>query len=199
MARPVEFNREDVVKKAMAAFWRSGFQATSVTDLVSATQINPGSLYGAFTNKRGLFIEVIEAYASEQLSRITECFHQEISPLSRIASFLHGYCDTLAANEQGHGCLIVNTLLELSDQDPEIQNRIERYHAQIEAELVDSLERARLMGELPEDIRPEDHAKCLMTGLWGLQVFSSKRPCRQEYDVIIESMLSSLGHRLNNA
>jgi TetR/AcrR family transcriptional repressor of nem operon len=60
MARPAEFDRNDVLNKAMDVFWRTGYTATSVSDLVHATNLKPGSLYAAFNSKRGLFLEVID-------------------------------------------------------------------------------------------------------------------------------------------
>lgn len=48
MARPVEFDRDKVLQQAMLQFWRLGYHKTSVRDLTGATQLKPGSLYGAF-------------------------------------------------------------------------------------------------------------------------------------------------------
>jgi len=69
VARPREFEREEVVEKALGVFWRQGYQATSVQDLVEATGLNRGSLYDTFGDKHGLFLEVVEHYRSHVTAR----------------------------------------------------------------------------------------------------------------------------------
>jgi len=55
MARPIEFDREEVLQKAIGVFWQKGYSATSIKNLVEATGLQPGSIYAAFGDKRGLF------------------------------------------------------------------------------------------------------------------------------------------------
>ncbi len=62
MARPREFDRDQVVDRAVEVFWRQGFEATSIQDLVEATGLNRGSLYNTFGDKAGLFEAALERY-----------------------------------------------------------------------------------------------------------------------------------------
>src|SRR5687768_12471033 len=55
-----QFDEETVLERATEVFWRRGFAATSVDDLVHATGLGRGSLYGAFGNKEALFIRVVD-------------------------------------------------------------------------------------------------------------------------------------------
>jgi AcrR family transcriptional regulator len=43
-------------------FWRRGYEATSIGDLVEAIGINRGSLYATFGDKRRLFLASLERY-----------------------------------------------------------------------------------------------------------------------------------------
>ena len=62
MARTKEFDRDDVVNKAINVFWSKGFEATSIQDLVDAMGINRGSIYDTFGDKAGLFEVAIYHY-----------------------------------------------------------------------------------------------------------------------------------------
>ncbi|MGL4517633.1 MAG: TetR/AcrR family transcriptional regulator, partial [Shewanella sp.] len=64
--RNAEFDREQVLRAAMEAFMRKGYSKTSMQDLTQATGLHPGSLYCAFSNKRGLLIAAIEQYQSDR-------------------------------------------------------------------------------------------------------------------------------------
>ncbi|MEO1378601.1 MAG: TetR family transcriptional regulator, partial [Cyanobacteria bacterium J06635_10] len=48
MARQKEFEKEEVLEKAMEAFLRFGFEGTSMQDLVEIMGINRGSIYATF-------------------------------------------------------------------------------------------------------------------------------------------------------
>ena len=48
MARPRQFDPEEVLDRSMHVFWKRGYHDTSVDDLVNATGVRPGSLYDAF-------------------------------------------------------------------------------------------------------------------------------------------------------
>src|SRR6202011_688874 len=62
MAGVKQFDRDEVLDRAMAAFWTRGYEATSIDDLVQATGIGRGSLYGTFGDKRQLFLAALDHY-----------------------------------------------------------------------------------------------------------------------------------------
>ena len=68
MARPREFDEGTALEAAMACFWRRGYEATSMRDLVRSMGISGPSLYNAFGDKRALFRAALERYL-DQLPR----------------------------------------------------------------------------------------------------------------------------------
>ena len=46
MARPRQFEEIQVIEKLMKVFWDKGYEATSMQDLVAASGLLKGSLYG---------------------------------------------------------------------------------------------------------------------------------------------------------
>ena len=69
--RPLSFDRTDVLEKAMRAFWRFGYETTSISNLTTAMGITTPSLYGAFGDKKQLFLEAVRRYAGD--SRVLAC------------------------------------------------------------------------------------------------------------------------------
>ena len=57
MARPIQFDREDVLNKALGLFWSDGYEASSISRLLSVMGLNRGSLYSSFSDKR-TFVKV---------------------------------------------------------------------------------------------------------------------------------------------
>src|ERR1700730_11789741 len=62
MAGVKQFDRDEVLDRAIVAFWTRGYEATSIDDLVEATGINRGSIYGTFGDKRRLFLMALDRY-----------------------------------------------------------------------------------------------------------------------------------------
>jgi AcrR family transcriptional regulator len=60
--RPRAYDPETALGQAMATFWNAGFAATSLDDLGAAMGMNRPSLYGAFGDKRALYLATIERY-----------------------------------------------------------------------------------------------------------------------------------------
>ena len=65
MARPRKFDEPQVIAAARDVFWRSGYVDTSLDDLTAATGLGRGSLYGAFGDKRALFLRVLDEYCTD--------------------------------------------------------------------------------------------------------------------------------------
>src|SRR5260370_42598777 len=72
MAGVKQFNRSEVLDRAMTLFWNRGYEATSIQDLVETTGINRGSIYGTFGQKKGLFLAVLDHYAEKVAKRLVE-------------------------------------------------------------------------------------------------------------------------------
>ena len=191
MARPVSFDREQVLGRATEAFWEHGYCATSVSDLVEATRLKPGSLYAAFESKQGLFLAVLDHYAQQTLARLRHCLDDADDPLQGIERFFNGLAGD-RADSRRRGCLLVNSVLEVGRIDPEVQSRVNAHLGDIESALRAALEQARADGLLARDKSPAILAKYLMTTIWGLRVLGSTGASARDAKQVITQALSIL-------
>ena len=171
MARPVQFDREAVLNRAMHAFWEHGYAATSMATLLEETRLKPGSLYAAFQSKEALFLASLDHYAEQSLARISDALHRSESPMSDLRDYLQGLAESSAtATRKSYSCLLVNTALELSAHNVKVKERVDRHLGEIEALFRECLERAQACEELGGEAKPEDLAAYIMTMIWGLRV-----------------------------
>ena len=68
MVRPREFDRDEVLERAMSVFWSKGFTATSTSDLVEAMKIGRQSMYDSFGDKRALYLEALAQYQQQSVT-----------------------------------------------------------------------------------------------------------------------------------
>jgi TetR/AcrR family transcriptional repressor of nem operon len=192
MARPVEFTRDEVLDKAMQAFWDHGYQGTSMADLVEATHLNPGSIYAAFQSKQGLFLAVLDHYGVRSAQRLRQALADAKSPLQGIRHYFRQLGDDVANTKGQRSCLLVNTVLELSRQNVTVQERV-NYHLKIIEDLFrQALKDAQACGELPPDRDPAAMSAFLMTNIWGLRVLAGTAPSAARTRGVVKQILNCL-------
>lgn len=60
--RPRAYDPDEVLGKVLDVFWRKGFTATSLDDLVEVTGVNRPSLYSGFGNKQDLYLKALQGF-----------------------------------------------------------------------------------------------------------------------------------------
>jgi len=192
MARSIEFDREEVVQKALEIFWQEGYCNCSVSRLVKATRLQPGSLYGAFKSKEGLFLAALNYYGQQSSTNLRLCLESAATPLQGIRNFIERIGETIVSGKKQCGCFLVNTMLELSPEKEVIKQEVNKYFQAIESIIRTALISAHESGELPPDRDPEALAKYLMVSIWGLQVLAKTNPDEKSIRSVIKQILSML-------
>lgn len=192
MARPIQYEREEVLKKAMEAFWDRGYCATSMTQLVEATELKPGSLYAAFKSKEGLFLAALDYYGERSTTRIGQALAALDSPLEGIRAYFRQLAQDTADPRTKHSCLLVNTVLELARQDEAVRDRVNLHFNAIEVQFRKALETAQAGGELSADKEPAALATFLMSNIWGLRVLEGTAAEQGRAQAIVNQLLKLL-------
>ena len=192
MARPQTFNEEMVLDSAMQVFWLKGFSNTSVKDLTKVTKLQPGSIYGAFKNKRNLFLMSLDYYFENLYSSVNCILNSDEEPLKRIRLFFDHLLSQKDEDKSLKSCLLVNTLLEIPPDDSEINTLESDMFIKIENEFCNVLKLAQQQGTLITGGRPETLAKMLMSGIFGLQVYNRMKPDQDALAQIVNNLLANL-------
>jgi TetR/AcrR family transcriptional repressor of nem operon len=192
MARPVEFERDDVLDKAMRAFWNQGFYATSMANLAERTELGSGSIYAAFQSKEGLFLATLDHYGGLSVASIEQALSASESPLESIRAYFRMLAKEAAKPQAQRGCFLVNTVLELARLNPTVQKRVNHHFANIEALFRNALERSQARGELAYDKDPASLAAFLLTNIWGLRVLAGTGPQSARAQAVVNQILSLL-------
>ena len=167
MPRPKEFNPDDAIEKAMQVFWHKGYEATSMEDLLSAMDLNRGSLYDTFGDKRQLFLKVIDRYCTTFVGSKFSLLDQPGPALPTLRRFISGMIEGGLADPQRRGCLIANTVMELSPHEKEIAGTLRQALTMAEDTFFKVLARAKQQGELKHDKDPRALAHFLTTMMQG--------------------------------
>jgi TetR/AcrR family transcriptional repressor of nem operon len=192
MARSKAFDHDQVVERAMEAFWSYGYEPTSVQDLVEHTGINRGSLYDTFGSKHDLFIEALERYEEQRFARLIRMLEQPGSVREAIAQLFGELLEGAVSCTQRRGCLLTNSAVELAPHDPVVADRIRSKFGQLEETFCKALVRAQQDGEVSAEQDPRALARFLTSSLQGLQVVAKTSPDRAVLQDVVDVTLQVL-------
>ena len=170
MSRPKEFNPDDAIEKAMQVFWHKGYEATSMEDLLTAMDLSRGSLYDTFGDKRQLFLKVVDRYCTTFASSKFSLLDQPGPAVPILRRFICDMIEGGLADPQRRGCLISNTVMELSPHEKEIADRLRLALKMAEDTFFKVLTRAQQQGELRMGQDPRTLAQFFVTMMQGAVV-----------------------------
>ena len=117
--RPRGYEPEVALAKALDLFRKDGFAGTSLDDLSAATGMNRPSLYGAFGDKRELYIKTYQRYRADAKAAMADIFKVELPIRKRLQRIYDVALDIYLSGEAGpRGCFTVMTAASEAVADP---------------------------------------------------------------------------------
>ena len=169
MPRRREFDREEVLMKAMLVFRDKGYEATSMQDLVSRMAINRFSLYQTFKSKRELFVQALEAYYENVAVPFFARLRESDEGLRAIETTLMELVSRIKTGQSSNGCLLCNTIAELgAKKDKRTAAILARYLNRVENDFHAALVRAKAVREISAGVNAREWAKVLVAYSTGL-------------------------------
>jgi TetR/AcrR family transcriptional repressor of nem operon len=190
--RPLEFDPDAALDAAMQAFWRNGYENTSMQDLLDAMNLSKSSLYQAFGGKQALFERCMTRYGDEMIGALREALQHSPSGLGFIRQFLESVLDEARGVCEARGCLVMNTANEFARRNPRIAEAVsqglERFHDVLQA----AVERAQQEGDIPQKRDATMLANFLVSSMSGLKTMSKAGADEDTLRGIVELSLKAL-------
>ena len=193
VGRPREFDIDMALDAVMQVFWRKGYEATSVADLMAATGLHKGSIYGTFGDKHSLFIQALRRYLQEMNRMEAEALKGAESPLDGLRKVGHAMIDLVDDDsDEPKGCMAVNAVVEMAPHDEEVKRIMEEHVQEMRDTIIEAIVAAQDAGEITKD-RPADVvAGMIMTFVSGLattvKAYISTEEAHHLYDAQLEAI-----------
>ncbi|UZR97024.1 TetR/AcrR family transcriptional regulator [Chondrinema litorale] len=194
MPRVKQFDKDEILAKAMNLFWQKGYHATSIGDLVEYTGVNRQSLYSTFTNKDELFNQAFERYRTIYLNKACDFLSTKSSAKEGIKDFFLKAIDNSLSDPEHKGCFVLNTTTEMVPENPNLMRVIAEHQQTFEKILIEFMEKGITLGEFPENIDLKSTAAFLITLYNGLVVMSKFRTEKEYLTNILDTALKVLDH-----
>lgn len=132
---------DTAVEGAMQIFWRLGYTATNLPELLSAMGLSRGSFYKAFGDKHSAYIAALDHYDRNCIGAAVQLLEDQ-STGNGAARIIKLFEQTQVEQETPKGCFVCNAMVELAPHDADVAARTSamsgRLEAAIEAALRDS-------------------------------------------------------------
>ena len=192
MARIKEFDEGVVLDQALELFRLRGFEHTSFEDLTRELGVSRQSLYDTYGDKNAFFHAALRRY----LSRSLDLMGRKLDNPAPVREVLAELFDGLISSNCGKGtpgCLMVNSMVELSPPDPELRALAQAHARSIEGLFASRLSAAQRSGDLGADKDPVALARFLYHTILGLSVAARSLGERETLGASVRVALQVLG------
>jgi TetR/AcrR family transcriptional regulator, copper-responsive repressor len=191
--RPRAFEPETALAQAMDVFWDQGFAATSLDDVSAATGLNRPSLYGAFGDKRALYLQAYGQYRKRANEAFQPMFAAREPLRVKLRRILVAALDLYLGGEKGpRGCFTVLSVASDAIADPDLHGLVGEAIAGTDRAFARLFAEAREAGELPESADPPRLARIASATLHTLSIRARARIPRAEILPIVEDAVTMI-------
>jgi AcrR family transcriptional regulator len=197
--RPRAYEPEVALGKALDLFRKDGFAATSLDDLAAVTGMNRPSLYGAFGDKRELYIKSYQRYRDDARAAMLDIFRQEMPIRQRLQRIYGIALDIYLSGAEGpRGCFTVMTAASEAVFDADIRAMVLDGFAELDKAFAACFRLAKGQGELPETADPVALSQLASATIHTVAIRSRAGVPRKELEAIVSGAIDvMIGRRRN--
>ncbi|EPF6351100.1 TetR/AcrR family transcriptional regulator [Acinetobacter baumannii] len=184
--RTKEFETDEIAEAAMQVFWRRGYAATSVQDLVDGTGLSRSSLYSTFQNKQGLYQKALQRYELLTTLNNVKLLSGSGSAKALIRQLLMRVVEDELNDSEHKGCLVANACLELARHDEEVSQFVVSNLQKLQHALESLLIKAQQSGEIGSTQNPRALASFFLNTMQGLRVLGKGSPHEQRKQCLMD-------------
>jgi AcrR family transcriptional regulator len=187
--RPRAYEPDVALAKALDLFRKDGFAATSLDDLSAATGMNRPSLYGAFGDKRELYIKSYQRYRNDARAAMIEVFRSEQPIRERLKRIFAIALDIYLGGESPRGCFTVMTAASEAVADPDIRAMVLKGFVELDKAFITCFRRAKEKGELSDRADPLVLGHLASATIHTIAIRARARVPRKELEAIVDGAI----------
>jgi AcrR family transcriptional regulator len=185
--------RDRIIHSALRLFAEKGYGSTSVAEILTAADLNAGSLYYVFPGKQDVLLAVLEAYREGLEPMLLQPAWEGVTdPIERVFALLARYRAMLASTDCTYGCPIGSLALELHEPDPAVRALLAKNFQG----WVDAIERCfnEAGDRLPRDVNRRQLAILALATMEGGVMVSRTERTMDAFDDAVAAFRSYIDH-----
>lgn len=169
MPKVLDNSYEELVEKAQEIFWLKGYKGVSVKGLSDHLNVSQSVIYNKYT-KDLLFLASIDYYTSTYSDPFLKNLRESKNGIESLREFFYAVIDALLDKTFPKSCLMVNTVVELRDENQDVIGRYDDYLEALKMSYIVVLEKAFELGQLKHKHRIDSYADFVLGIIFSLSV-----------------------------
>ncbi|MCE7997115.1 MAG: TetR/AcrR family transcriptional regulator [Roseivirga sp.] len=160
---------EELVQKAQELFWIKGYKGASVKDLADYLNVSTSTIYNKYS-KEMLFIDSLEYYNQTCSDPFLKGLRDNTNGLESLRDFFYALIDALLDKSFPRSCLMVNTVVELRNENPHVTKLYDQYFDNLVTSYNVVLDKAIEMGEIKFPEKRDEYSQFLLGVIFSLSI-----------------------------
>lgn len=195
MSTKAERTRQFIIEKAAPIFNRKGMAGTSMSDIMEATKLAKGGLYGNFESKEALCLEVFTYLTDLTHDAVTKSINEKSTAREKLYALLDFYNNRMLANSLG-GCPILNFGTEADDTNPLMQQKVNEVINRFKGRFSKIIKEGQQHGELSKKLDADLYALKAFTMIEGAILISKMQNMPKHLHTIISLLKEEIDQYL---
>lgn len=192
--------RQAIIEKAAALFNRKGYNGTSMSDIMDATGLSKGGIYGNFKreglDKNGVKEEIAVAAFEHAVQTVYQAIGERTSvienSLDKLKAVVYFYRERVLTPPVEGGCPIQNTAVEADDANPVLRKKVLAAINGWTERIVRTLEKGVEKGEVRPDVNPGEFATLFIGNLEGGIMLARIQRSSQPFEIMSRQLLGMI-------
>lgn len=182
-----ERTRQFIIEQSASIINKKGVAGTAISDLMEATKLAKGGIYGNFENKDEICMEAFDYLTGIVGRGLDSAIAAKQTAREKLFALLEYYNDNLASGEVG-GCPLLNFGTEADDTNPELKQRVAKAIKRSQQRMMRLVEEGQAAGEFNKRTDASLFALKMFTMIEGAifasRVTNSKALMRSVVDIL---------------
>ena len=188
--RPLSFDREEALDRAIYQFWRTGYVTTTVTDLTSAMGITAPSLYTAFGDKESLFLQCVARYSKPGPKTSAESIAEAASARQAAQTLLEVAAAWFTRPGSPPGCLVASAASSGSESAERVRAALKQVREATRKAIQKRAERDIREERLPLGTNARALASMTMAVMQGMSTLARDGASRAMLQEVVEAAMT---------
>lgn len=183
-----EKTRNFIIEKTAPIFNMNGYAGTSLNDIIAATGLTKGSIYGNFANKDEVALAAFDYNFSTNVSKIEAEISRQNTTEGKLLAYITIYQSLLINGISLGGCPILNTAIDADDTHPALRDKVLKAVLSWKNRIISLVEEGILKKELNGDNNPEQIALTIIAMIEGGVMVSRLTTNMDDWKLIMNSL-----------
>lgn len=192
--------RQFIIEKSAAIFNQKGYTGTSMSDIMEATGLSKGGIYGNFKreglDKNGVKDEIAIAAFEHAVQKVYDAIKERTAviehTLDKLKAVVYFYRERILDPPVEGGCPIQNNAVESDNMLPVLHEKVQGALAEWERRIVRTLEKGIENGEVRADVNKAEFATLFIGTLEGGILLARVQKSVKPFEVMARQLVSMI-------